>query len=132
MKILAIVILLIVAVAVPVMGCRKKRASSDLHESSMGFDMQNLQPFLVRVSHIVQEGFTDSEIEAVMSAVKNMKPDEQKDFTFDITHNDRRTELKISIFMDDIDAPDVFFFSCAQLASTISNEMIKFTEELGM
>lgn len=131
MKILTIVIVLVVAIVV-VVGCKQKSASSKLQESSMNFDMQNLQPFLLRVSHIVQAGFTESEIEIIMSSAKNMKVDQQNDFSFDITHNDKRAKLKISIFLDDIDAPDVYFYSCPELARKINNEMIKFAEELGI
>jgi len=86
----------------------------------------------VRLSYIVQEGFSESEIETIMSSAKKLKVDQQNDFTFEVKHNDKTTKLKISIFLDDIDAPDVYFYSCPELASAINNEMVKFAEELGI
>lgn len=130
MKILLIVVLLIILIAI--VNRRKKGVSTDLKESSMNFDMKNLRPFLVRLSHIVQAGFSESEIETVMSSANNMKVNQQNDFTFDIKYNEKRTKLKISIFLDDIDAPDVYFYSCPELATTINNEMVKFAEEFGI
>jgi hypothetical protein len=132
MKIFAIAVLLIVVIAIVIVARRKKDVSTDLQESSMNFDMKNLRPFLVRLSHIVQAGFSESEIETVISLAMKLKVDQQNDFTFDIKYNDKSTKLKISILLDDIDAPDVYFYSCPELANAINNEMVKFAEELGI
>jgi hypothetical protein len=133
MKIIAIIILILtVAIIVTVIGCRKRNVSSELKEFSTSFNLQNLQPFLSKISDVITKGFSDAEINEIVTSVNRMKPDEQREFYFDIRYKDKASKLKVSIFMDDIDAPDVYFYSCPELSSIIEGEFIKFANELGI
>jgi hypothetical protein len=133
MKILTVFLLLsIFLIGIVVVGCKNKTQTSDLSESSMNFDLKNLRPFLQRITPLVEEGFTNSDIESLMATVNTMKSDDQKDFEYLITHNGQKTTLKLSIVMDDIDSPDVCFFSNAALTNDIDKEMKKFATELGI
>ena len=98
----------------------------------MNFDMENLEPFLLRVTNFVPEGFGQSEVSKVMAMVKSMAPDEEKEQEFPIQFAGKPSSLRVRVFMDDIDAPDVYFFSPRDLATTIDAEMERFCEELGL
>jgi hypothetical protein len=71
--------ILAVAITVTVIGCRKRSVSNELKEFSTSFDLQNLEPFLARVSALIPEGFSGVEIEKIVESVKNMKPDEERE-----------------------------------------------------
>ena len=127
-----IVVIIVIGLILLFVGCKKQDATSKLQESSMNFDIDTLQPFLERVANLIQEGFGEKEIANIMTSVKNMEPDEENNFNFEILYQQKKTPFIINVFMDDIDAPDVFFFSPADLANQIDNEMADFAEELGI
>jgi len=106
--------------------------SDVMAESSMNFALANVRPFLERIAHLVDSGFGRGEIDRVVSLAESMKHDEERELTFQITHQGRNSPFLIRVFMDDIDAPDVYFFGPKALAEQIDAEMGRFCEELGI
>ncbi len=104
----------------------------DLHESSTSFDMENLRPFLNRVSGMIDSGFGEPEIDALMDAIESMAQDQEKEWSFSIVHAGSATQLLLTAFADDIDVADVAFFTSKALADAIDSEMDTFFEELGI
>lgn len=105
---------------------------SGLSEVSMNFDLDTLTPFLSRVSGLVDSGFGEPEITELMAEVSSMAVDAEKQRTYSVIHAGRSTPLEVRVFMDDVDAPDVAFFTSPTLAEAIGQEMMKFAEELGI
>ena len=104
---------------------------SEIHEASMNFDIENVEPFLRRVAQLI-DGFGSNEVASVMSDIRRMNVDDEHDWMFAVTYDGRSIPLVLRVFMDDIDAPDLYFFTTsAELASRLQDEMGIFAEEQG-
>jgi|SRR5215469_16127607 len=103
-----------------------------LQESSTNFDLENVRPFLQRISPLIESGFGDVQIEQVCQLAQRMEIDATEELRFPIRFAGKDTFICISIFMDDIESPDIYFFSPPALAAQIDAEMQKFFEELGI
>lgn len=101
-----------------------------LKESSMNFDSENIIPFLKRLKPLIEAGFSDNEILQIQKMLENLKVDEEKELEFPIQYQGEKSILRIKIFMDDIDAPDVYIFTHPKLANEIDKEMDRFMDEL--
>ena len=104
---------------------------SALTEASTNFDLENVKPFLVRLSTHV-DGFGPAQIDPLVEDVAGMSVDAEKSWAFDVVHDGEPTPLHIRVFMDDEEAPDLYFFTSAALAATINQEMKAYFDELGM
>ncbi len=94
-------------------------------DTSVNMDMEQLQPLLERVAARVRGGFGGKEIAKLMRAVKRMKPDETRQFRFQIQFEGRACPFGIFIFMDDIDAPDPNFYGPVKLIRYMTHEIRK-------
>ena len=103
-----------------------------LEEASMNFDLENVRPFLERLKPLIESGFSDDEILRVQRMMESMKVDEEKEVEFPIQYRGSRSVLRIGIFMDDVDSPDVYFFTHPKLAEEIGVQMKKFADDLGI
>lgn len=102
-----------------------------LDEASMNFEMNNVKPFLQRISPLVESCFSVEEINQVQEKLEKMKPDDEYEVgRFDIVYRDKNTPLIIKAFMDGAEAPDVYILTEPDLANQIQEEMIKFADEL--
>ena len=104
----------------------------NLEEASMNFDSENVRPFLERLKPLIESGFSDEEILQVQRMMEVLKIDDEKELEFPIRYRGRQTVLRVGIFMDDVNAPDVYFFTDPELAKEIDKEMEKFADELGI
>ena len=104
----------------------------DLEEASTSFDLQDLQPFLERVARLLDAGFTDREILEIKRLAEVMALDAEETLEFPVKYRGRTIPLRITIFMDDLAAPDVYFFTDPGLAQEINREMQQFAEEQGV
>ena len=102
----------------------------ELQESSMNFDMENLEPFLQRVASLISEGFGQAEVSQIVGNAQAMVIDQEKSQEFTIQFDGKQSPFGGTIVMDDIDAPDAYFFSPPDLAIKIDEQMDKFCEEL--
>lgn len=71
------------------------------------------------------------DVDAIASTVASMKPDEEREWSFEVVHGDTHISLQARVFTDDVDAPDLYVITSADLANQIQNEMIAFAEERG-
>lgn len=103
-----------------------------LTEASMNFDFENVQPFLARMAKHIESGFTDAEVKTVAEFIAKTEVESERELTLTVVVDGQTTPLVIRVFMDDIDAPDIYFFTSADLAATIDSEFESFCEELGI
>lgn len=104
----------------------------DLHEASMNFDMATLRAFLPRVERLVDSGFGPVEADQIMSLASTLDVDAEAQREFQVVYKGQRVILRVQVVMDDIEAPDVYFFTSEQLAKAIGEEMISFGQKLGI
>lgn len=92
-------------------------------ETSTNFDSEEVQPFLERISAFIDSGFGGIEIKALIKKMLRLKPDETYQAVFSITCNRVVSPFRIRIFMDDVDAPDVYFYAPIKLVRRIDHAL---------
>ena len=102
-------------------------------EASINFDMADVRPFLERVASlgVIESGFGDPQIDKVVAWVQQMEVDAEEEMTFTIRYKGAEVPLIVHVFMDDEEAPDVYFFTAPELANAIQAEMRRYSDELG-
>ena len=103
----------------------------ELQESSTNFDMENVRPFLQRISPLIESGFGPEQIEQVCRLAERMKHDDEQELEFPIRYGGRDALMRVGIFMDDINSPDVCILAPPMLAEQIDVEIENFFDELG-
>jgi hypothetical protein len=103
-----------------------------LEEWSANFDAENVEPFLRRVSSLIESGFGDAEIKKATAFINSTGHDDEREMAFRVKYRGNDTDFRVRIFMDDIDSPDLYFFAPSALCDEIGQEMEKFAEELGI
>ena len=106
--------------------------NEELQESSANFDMENVRPFLQRISPFIESGFGEVQIQQVCQLAESLAHNAEQELEFPIRYAGRGSLLRIGIFMDDISAPDVYSFSPPALAAKIDAELEMFCDEMGM
>lgn len=109
-----------------------QKIGMEFQESSGNFDLENVRPFLERIKRLIESGFSDAEINQIQEAAEEMEVDEEKVFEFPIKFKGSVTVLQVKVFMDDVAAPDVYFFTDSELAEEIDKQMRKFFDDLGI
>ena len=92
--------------------------------------MEDLQPLLARFAARV-DGFGDREIAAIIDDVGRMKVDTTKEWKFRVRDGGVKTHLRIRVFLDDVDAPDLFLWTSRGLASTLDKILVAYIEQQG-
>jgi hypothetical protein len=96
-----------------------------LDETSVNFDLDQVQPFLRRIAGFISSGFGSIEISRFIKRVKKLKPDGSCPFVYPITFRGVACPFRIVVFMDDIDAPDLDFYAPVKLIREIEKEIRK-------
>jgi hypothetical protein len=104
---------------------------SGLTEASMNFDLDGVGPFLSRLTTLV-EGFGDAEVRQLSESIAEIPVESERSWDFMVRYQGAEVPLRVRAFMDDIDAPDLYFFTSPQLASAIQRELRTYAESLGM
>ena len=102
----------------------------DLLETSGNFEVEQLQQFLQRVKPLIDSGFAEDEILQVQTTAESMPIDSSKRLEFPIDFKGTGTALKITLFMDETEFPEVSFLTHPELAEAIDQQMNLFFEEM--
>ncbi len=93
-------------------------------ETSMNFDSENVRPFLEGLA----PGTVDqSALVTIDAALKNMAVDETRDFVLNA-----QSGLQLQIFMDDFEAPDLYFFGSVEIIQYIDQALMAFSTAMGL
>ena len=102
---------------------------SALVASSLQFDLDTLEPFLVRVSELIPSGLGDMEIAQVLGTAERLKPRTEDELAFYIEYEGTPSRFRIQLRPGEGGVPDVRFFAPRGLAERIDAE-IRRTDEL--
>ena len=106
------------------------QAMSARYEASMNFDLENVIPFLNELESKFKFGLNVNELGKFTSSIEIEKEDS---LIVEITHSGEKTKMEFRVFMDDIDAPDLYlFFESSGLADQVGSFMMKWAEAQGM
>jgi len=100
-------------------------------EASSNFESGDVRPLFERISRHVQAGFAESEIQAVEGLTRTLASDEERELLFPVRYRGKQALMRVVVFMDDIESPDIAVFTCKRLASEIQAEMTSFSNERG-
>ncbi len=96
-----------------------------LKEASSNFDSTEVDGFLQRLGSLVDSGLGATERHQVSEELQSMKVDESRSLEFEVTFKGRRSPLKLTLHLDDLDAVDLHFDAVSGLADAIQAEMNK-------
>lgn len=89
-----------------------------LSEVSMNFDSSLVGPFMARVAQLVS-GLGATEIAQVTQLIDDLDVESEGEIHFNVVYQDQTVPLRILIFMDDVDAPDLYFLTAPALAARL-------------
>ena len=99
-------------------------------EASMNFDLKNVRPFLERLN---SEAGLGLDVDKLNTFTRDTKVGEERSISLKVKFQGKEIGLEYRILMDDVDAPDLYFFTESKaLADTINKQMIDFSESLGV
>ncbi len=106
--------------------------ANSLHEASTNFDLKDVGAFLGRVAKLVDSGMDASTITELTKFVDDTPVETEREKPLTVGYRGKNAKLIIHVFMDDLDAPDLYFYSADEnLTSAIQAEMIEFAKEHG-
>jgi hypothetical protein len=85
----------------------RPRIPKELAEWSQNLDMDELGPTLALLARCVSKGFGKDEVAEVGGVVEAMRPEQTRTFCFPVGSGKKSGELWVSVFMDDVDSPDL-------------------------
>lgn len=94
----------------------------------MNFDLENVQPFLNKLSSVFDVGFSNDDIKTIQAEIEKMNEDnEEKEIgTFDVIYKREKTKIHIQaeIHIEDEDKEVVLYmYSDPELVKVIDEEM---------
>lgn len=104
-----------------------QHVQSNSAETSMNFDSDNVRPFLDTLNANAAGTVDASALTAVDRALNTMGVDDTRDVLLNAD-----TGLQLQIFMDDIQAPDLYFFGSPDVITYIDQVFFAFAAALGI
>ena len=114
--------------AISLVGC--SAADNTHHEASMNFDLENVAPFLEQLNRNLD---LDLDVDKLVDFTERLDVDEEKQLKLFVRFNGQSLGIIYQVYMDDFDAPDLYFFAeTEELAAAIQSEMLAFAESIGI
>jgi len=101
-----------------------------LHEASANFDLEHIGPFLTKLVGYV-EGFEISDVAHIAGEAASLDVDSEQEWQYSVRVGGLQSPLRIRVFMDDIEAPDLYIFAVEPLIAKVNEAMEEFFEESG-
>jgi hypothetical protein len=98
---------------------------------SANFDQELFTTLMERVSAQWPEILTPARVKEMTDFCLSLRHNEEKPLSFSVQHAGVTTSFGIRAFMDDIQFPDVEFFSFPEIIQSIKEEHERVCEELG-
>lgn len=92
-------------------------------EVSMNFDAEEVGPFLIRLAENPRFSLPRDFASAITKALPELQEEATRRWRVNGDFDGAAMQLEIEICMDDINAPDIDFFSSSDVISEIENEM---------
>jgi hypothetical protein len=100
-------------------------------ETSMNFDSREVAPFLTQLANNSRFAFPEDIARSIGTAVGDIPVEDTKRWKITADFDGQPILMEIEAFMDDVDAPDLYFFSTQAAISEIERELEAFAEAIG-
>ncbi len=105
-------------------------ASELTNEASMNFDLENVVPFLTELNARFELGLDVKKLGELSASVP---AESEKSILVDILDSGKIAKMEFRVYMDDIDAPDLYmFFNSKELSESVGDFMMSWAEARGM
>jgi hypothetical protein len=104
-------------------GTEQSRPEPSEHEASISLDSDDVEPVLFRVSSLMTAGFSRSAARVLANRINAQPVESERAYTYKVTYRGRTIRLRVIAFMDDVNAPDLSFFTTADAARAIQGEL---------
>ena len=98
---------------------------------SANYDQELFTKLMERVSAKWPDVLPPARVKEMTTFCLSLQHNEEKPLSFAVQHSGVTTSFGIRAFMDDIEFPDVEFFSFPEIIQTIRDEHARVCEELG-
>lgn len=98
-------------------------------EASANFDTSEVSRFLKRLSKFVKSGFSSAQATRLSREMKKLKPEGSHQYVFPIRFEGSDALLGIRVFMDDVDAPDLYIYGPLKFVRMVDKELEKLDPE---
>jgi hypothetical protein len=106
------------------MGCSQSKPTT--FEASMNFDSEHVQPFLEQLNANLGLRLPVSKL---VEFTLSTEIEDERSTTFDLVFKGSKSQIEYGVFMDDVDAPDLSFWtSSSELARAIDSQMEIFAD----
>ena len=104
-------------------------AAATQFEASMDLDLEDVRPLLEHLNENLNLGL---DVEKLVRFTESVDVGDEKRLSLPIRYKGQSFRLTYQVYMDDINATDLYFFAeTEELATAIQSEMIAFAESLG-
>jgi len=97
----------------------------------MNFDQEGVSPFLVELSHSFTSGLDASQAGALVQSIDSLPVEQTGNWEYKVVANSKTERLVVVAFKDDVDAPDLAFYSSPELAARIQGQLESFAQAQG-
>ena len=111
---------------------KNKKNPSEVKEVSTEIDLEYFSPFLHRIIPLIDNGFSDSEIDLLLNEFNKLKHDEEKQIVFKIKYNGTESIMKFNLVKEDVDTVLFYLFTIDDLSEKIDKKLFEFFEEKGV
>ena len=102
-----------------------------VEEVSANLDIGDVEPVLRRISDVVESGFSDEDVKALASKITAQAVESEREHRYRVRIGGTSGELRVVVLMDDVDAPDIAFFTYPELARSIQRAIDEYMDGLG-
>jgi hypothetical protein len=107
-----------------------EKRMTEQYEASMNFDLENVAPFLQRLNANLSLGL---DVPSLAQFTAQTELEDERSVVVTANFDGDPVELEYRVFMDDVDAPDLYFFTPQEsLAEAIGAQLDAFADELGI
>ncbi|MFA1260367.1 hypothetical protein ACDI97_02695 [Xanthomonas axonopodis pv. fascicularis] len=101
---------------------------SGLTEASMNFDQEGVGPFLNELSRSLNSNLDAG---VLTKSIESLPVEQSRNWEYSVTSEGKAERLVVVAFKDDIDAPDLAFYSSPDLAARIQTQLESFAQAQG-
>jgi len=101
-----------------VIGCGADQPGA-VGEASANFDMEDVEPVLRRISTLIESGFSAEDAKSLAAKISAQELESEHEYRYRVRIDGTSADLRVVAFMDDVDAPDLAFFTQPALARSI-------------
>ena len=97
----------------------------------MNFDQEGVGPFLAELSHSFASGLELGQAATLAESIDSLPVEQTGNWEYKVTANGTTERLVVVAFKDDVDAPDLAFYSSPELAARIQEQLQSFARARG-